>query len=752
MRDWGKILLAVVENFLEKYLGKNALKELKQPALDEELKYKVAAAALRAEAHWAKHYSDSVIIEAIQTMPLHDLPSIQVAIMQMIEQPSSMTLPDNLKAQIRNILPNNFTDEQILPAVQSWLEVLKNELLGIDDFRKILQALAELETARNTSAVADDLHQLRLMVAELLQKRLEAPTLFDRLPNNDEGKEEFVRIMQLLLFHQARRQGKSSEFPILGGKLIINSDENYLIDFRDRSAFIYMFCASPISQKDRTRITEAITSACKNNGKEIILVTPGNLSELSSGRNISDKAWFDHLRSDLTNGIELSHWGHLKLLSMIKQTPALCLYYYPELMDSGTQKHTTIQDLTQRYITNLKAKYGNIEFVGMSVYKPEATRGVPMEAIYIPLSMVLTSGGNENSLGSHIDPLRQLKQGALTVILGDPGSGKSTLLRFLALAGKSSALQRKYKAKRDQRLPLLIVLRRYADELKQDHYLSIFDFILRSIKADFSLHGIDQDFLVYYLETGQAILLFDGLDELPNPDLKEIIRDRISSLAGTFPGNTIIVTSRIVGYDSQFRFDDRFFDHLQISKLSLTSIEQFVHDWYTVRIRDEAERNANIQDLIRIFRDKNHAAIRELAENPLLLTIIALVHRLDAVLPDERVVLYQKCTETLLNTWHAWKFRSVDTKEKDKQDRKNRRRLEVIAYWMHQRAGQVKANERSIIPYCELKEFLTDYITNIEKPSSLDYDAEDIADEFLRFINQRAGLLVEVGDRQYSFV
>src|SRR5262249_27383406 len=124
-------------------------------------------------------------------------------------------------------------------------------------------------------------------------------------------------------------------------------------------------------------------------------------------------------------------------------------------------------------------------------------------------------------------------------------------------------------------------------------------------------------------------------------------------LLNSYPGNTVIVTSRIVGYDKEVRYDNLGFSHYRVARLSLEDITGFVRNWYSARLENKAERDRHINDLVRIVSDLESRSIRELAENPLLLTIICLVHRIDAVLPDERVVLYQKCTETLLNTWQG---------------------------------------------------------------------------------------------------
>ena len=300
--------------------------------------------------------------------------------------------------------------------------------------------------------------------------------------------------------------------------------------------------------------------------------------------------------------------------------------------------------------------------------------------------------------------------------------------------------------------PSFITLRRYADELKSRKNLSLIDYILENVQGDFSLKSADLNFFEYYLESGQAILLFDGLDELPGLHFKMDVVNRIRTLITTYPGNTVVVTSRVVGYDSAFRFDSREFSHYRLTNLQLPEIEQFVRDWYEVRIDNQKERDEHGNDLIRILQEKEHEAIGELAQNPLLLTIIALVHRIDAVLPDERVVLYQKCTETLLNTWHTWKFRDTEIKHRGKVERRNRKRMEAIAYWMHCQSTSAKKNQRAVVPYNALKDFLTKHIEKTEIYRNLEEDPEDLASEFLEFVKKRAGLLIEIGDNEYSFV
>ena len=70
---------------------------------------------------------------------------------------------------------------------------------------------------------------------------------------------------------------------------------------------------------------------------------------------------------------------------------------------------------------------------------------------------------------------------------------------------------------------------------------------------------------------------------------------------------------------------------------------------------------------------------------------------------------------------------------------------------MHHQSGGTGKTQRAVVPYKDLKKFLIRHITEVEKSSDPD-DPEDLADEFLEFVKKRAGLLIEVGDNQYSFV
>ncbi|MCC8432100.1 NACHT domain-containing protein [Reyranella aquatilis] len=577
------------------------------------------------------------------------------------------------------------------------------------------------------------------------------PSLSALLPKGTESGKEFARIVGLLLFQDARRVGR--EFIMFDDA---SGDYEGLDSFSRRSksenviGYQYKFFPSPLSDEHRKEIRASARNA-KTRSKNLkltkyVVVTPDDLTNSGRRAEGGDVTWFENLRNEFKSTFEIEHLGHSKLQSLFLQSPHLCLFYYPRLVPRGEKQRKSIQEIRSLYDLNLKKRYGRIEFVGMSVYKEEASRRIPLENIYIPLSVVSERSPEESDDTPRVDPGSFLAPGNKTVLLGDPGSGKSTLLSFLALCGISEALQKRCNTQSDSRLTVVVVLRRYADELKKRRNLPLLDFLVETVKADFNLDAFSTDFLEYYFESGQAVILFDGLDELPSSTLKTVIRKRIEAFNETYPANTIVVSSRIVGYEAEVRFDDAF-SHYRVAKLRLPEIKRFILDWYAARLEDESDRKRNADDLVKVITNPDNDAIRSLARNPLLLTIVALVHRIDAVLPDQRVVLYQKCTETLLNTWHKAKQKDEEI-AKGRIERRNRHRIEAIAYWMHRRS--IAERSRAVAPYSDLVTFLTQHITDNEQPSS--EPAEDQAEAFLEFIKTGAGLLIEAGDTLYSFI
>ena len=580
------------------------------------------------------------------------------------------------------------------------------------------------------------------------------PDLFHRWGPGAESGKRFARLVDLLLYQEARRE-KQPHFIFDDRAGDFHGLDSYRGGRHDPGGTIgyqYKFYASPFDSQHRGEIEasllKAAAAASKLELRKWVLVSPQDLVSPATRKGGGDVEWFESLRAKHRLEIELEHIGHTKLQGLFQLPEAilLCLHYYPDLVPADLRPlQRTIEDTRQRHDRAFIGRHARITLVGFPALK-DPLDGFPIEQIYVPLSVKPASGDQE------VNPAHLLAPGARSVIVGDPGSGKTTLLKFLALAGIHQPVQAKYKVEPDQeRLPVLVTLRRYVDELeKADRDIPLLDYIASNLRADLSLNSADTKFLERYLENRQAILLFDGLDELADRAYKEKVRDRIKALWQVYPGNTIAITSRLAGYDRPFRFDEADCQHFQVLPLNGERIAQFVAGWYALRYpQDPVQQREGTDSLLEILRDPERGPIRDLAENPLLLTLIALVHRSEAMLPDKRVVLYEKCVELLLHTWHAWQIQGRDAQDPSNTDSRNRRWLEEIANWM-QESGTAGKRELAVKPYEDLLAFLAGVVSKDQRVDHAAAWAE--AREFLKFVRERAGLLVESGDRQYSFV
>ena len=240
------------------------------------------------------------------------------------------------------------------------------------------------------------------------------------------------------------------------------------------------------------------------------------------------------------------------------------------------------------------------------------------------------------------------------VILGDPGSGKSTLLKYLALQwAKLSASELPLHP-----IHLLIELRKYnrsQDEKKCDNFLEF-------IECDSSrIDHLDKNILHEWLEAGRAVVMFDGLDEVFELEKRNRIVDQIHSFTQKYPTVKTIVTSRVIGYQQQ-RLKNAEFHHFMLQDFEPEQIQDFIQKWHDLTLIDRLKKAALLERLQQAIAASN--SIRELAGNPLLLTMMAILNR-NQELPRFRAKLYEEASKVLL---HKWDFEVKEELNNDKID------------------------------------------------------------------------------------
>jgi len=355
-------------------------------------------------------------------------------------------------------------------------------------------------------------------------------------------------------------------------------------------------------------------------------------------------------------------------------------------------------------------------------------------------------------------------QGALAahprlVVLGDPGCGKTTLLRYLALTyardlrGEAGLVARRLDLD-EWRLPVLLPLRDFARYLEENHPDPSTDgpkLLLDYLRTFFAYQDIalPERFFADRLARGECAVLLDGVDEVADLKMRQRVARVIERFTIAYPDNRMIVTSRVVGYIGGARLGEGY-TVTTVRDFTQADIERFVAYWNravetaladgeTPYALGEARRQT--ESLLEAIQ--NNERVRELAVNPLLLTVIALVQRYRAQLPERRTELYEEAIEVLLGKWDEAKgleTRAVMAgRELDAGDRRSL--LEPVALWMMEhRAHEIETVELRRQLGGQFHEMCGDWRR-----------AGKAVDEFLQLINERSGLLAERGQGVYAF-
>jgi len=329
------------------------------------------------------------------------------------------------------------------------------------------------------------------------------------------------------------------------------------------------------------------------------------------------------------------------------------------------------------------------------------------------------------------------------VLLGAPGSGKTTLLSFFAVMLAQDYPEKIGLPSGIDCLPIFIKIRGFS-RLSD---INLLDYARQFAEKDMSVKPLPEGFFEYWLADGRAMILLDGLDEVVEESKRYAVVQQIESFLGQYNQNLAIITSRPAGYKRDF-FNTSEFEHYQLQLFDDPKVDEFINRWYDSRVRDAAEAQRR-KDSIKKALDENDR-IKLLARNPLLLTIIALIHRYQAVLPRARHKLYEKAVETLLKNWDANKNLTEQSGFKCLDVEDLRRLMEILAYWIHTQGSTDKAEGGTLIAKDELLEQLT---KNIKTKKQVErFQAKEEAKRFVDFIQQRTGLLNEQGQDLYAFV
>lgn len=328
-------------------------------------------------------------------------------------------------------------------------------------------------------------------------------------------------------------------------------------------------------------------------------------------------------------------------------------------------------------------------------------------------------------------------------LLGDPGSGKTTALRHMA---RAYALKQPDQAGYPDELlvPLLVRLADWAEQIRSFSEVDIVDAALSQAgltEAPEMAHWLRKQ-----VEDNGRVVLLDGLDEVVEPPLREAILEGIRSYVASYPDARVIITARIVGFDVP-QWAKRF-AVFQLDPVDGAALRSFLRRWHAFRHGHPNDKRCAecSKDVKRLFASiVRFPRIRALVGNPMMLTILALLHEAGATLPQRRWELYQKIVEAFLFAWEQKKHQamaSAPDRGLKLDDRELRWLLQGLAL-------EMQKHDWTLVGRHWLSEHTHGFLCG-----ELGFDpgeAKTETDALIWSLQCRAGVLAERGPERYGF-
>jgi energy-coupling factor transporter ATP-binding protein EcfA2 len=321
------------------------------------------------------------------------------------------------------------------------------------------------------------------------------------------------------------------------------------------------------------------------------------------------------------------------------------------------------------------------------------------------------------------------------VIVGAPGSGKTTLLKHLALTFVSQKKRRSLSRslRHAYRLPFLLFLREHTKDIHTNQNFSLIDAIQNTLSRwD---RSVPEGWVRRQLNKDTCLILLDGLDEVADVTRREEVVKWVQQQMQTYASNRFLVSSRPFGYRSNPLSGVML---LEVRPFTFEQIRRFVQNWYRANEIMSSQKDDpgvymrarnDAQDLVR--RIQQTPALSALAVNPLLLTMIATIHRYRSTLPGKRVELYAEICEVFLGKRQQARGLHVDLRPAQCVSV-----LQPLAYIM-------MTQNRRDIPARESQEAIKDALKLVSNQMA--------PKEFLQMVENMSGLLLEREQGIYTF-